>query len=169
MCENNDNRSSFMRNVISHQPRLNSSNPIVNQPHSTVDNANQTNSDDSNGNRKDGEQQIGEIMEEDGSGVRERKVTRKRFQACKQFYCGTLEISQKPIYTVYKHRTEANTLQRSLQGKNRKRYTSDKAEGLVRQHINRFPIMESHYCRSDTKRSMSANNRLTNSEYNKTG
>lgn len=68
------------------------------------------------------------------------------------FYCGTLNISQKPIYTVHKHKTETNTLRSSNQGKHKKRFTSDEEADLVRQHINMFPRIESHYCRANTKR-----------------
>lgn len=75
-----------------------------------------------------------------------------RIQVCKLFYCGTLGISQKPVYTVHKHKTATNTLRSSNQGKHKKRVTSDEAANLVRQHINLFPRIESHYCRANTKR-----------------
>ena len=73
-------------------------------------------------------------------------------QVCKPFYCGTLAISQKPIYTAHKRSTISNTLQKTTQGKHRKKYTSDEAANLVREHIRMFPKVESHYCRADSKR-----------------
>lgn len=79
-------------------------------------------------------------------------LSNKKIQVCKLFYCGTLGISQKPIYTVYKHSTETNTLRKSIQGKHRKKVTSDEAANLVREHIKMFPVVESHYCRADIKR-----------------
>lgn len=37
-------------------------------------------------------------------------------------------------------------------GKNKKKYISDTELDKVRAHINRFPRMESHYCRKDSKK-----------------
>lgn len=79
-------------------------------------------------------------------------INNNKIQVCKIFYCGTLSISQKPIYTVHKHSTETHTLRKSNQGKHKKKHTSNEDADLVRQHINMFPVIESHYCRSDTKR-----------------
>lgn len=79
-------------------------------------------------------------------------LNNNRIQVCKLFYCGTLGISQKPIYTVHKHATESHTLRQSTQGKHKKKYTSEEAANLVRLHINMFPRVESHYCRSNSKR-----------------
>lgn len=79
-------------------------------------------------------------------------LNNNNIQVCKTFYCGTLAISQKPIYTAHKRSTISNTLQKSTQGKHRKKYTSDDATNLVRKHISMFPKVESHYCRADSKR-----------------
>lgn len=79
-------------------------------------------------------------------------LNNNRIQVCKPFYCGTLAISQKPIYTAHKNSTESNTLQKSIQGKHKKKHTSNEAVNLVKEHIKLFPKVESHYCRADSKR-----------------
>lgn len=75
-----------------------------------------------------------------------------RIQVCKDFYCGTLAISQKPIYTVQNHATNSHTLEKSRQGKHKKKYIPEETVNLVKEHIKMFPVVESHYCRAETKR-----------------
>ncbi|XP_050294104.1 uncharacterized protein LOC126734493 [Anthonomus grandis grandis] len=70
-------------------------------------------------------------------------------QVCKDFYTGTLCISQKPIYTTHKNKTVTNTLTKSIQGKHQKRVTSPEAIDFVKEHINLVPRVESHYCRKN--------------------
>nr|CAI5865598.1 unnamed protein product [Callosobruchus analis] len=79
-------------------------------------------------------------------------VNSNRIQICKLFYCGTLSISQKPIYTAHKHKTSSNTPQCSTQGKHKKKFTSEESINLVKEHINMFPRISSHYCRATSKR-----------------
>lgn len=73
-------------------------------------------------------------------------------QVCKLFYCGTLCISQKPIYNVHKNKTISNTPGATAQGKHKKKFTSQESANLVKEHINMFPRVQSHYCRPDTQK-----------------
>lgn len=80
-------------------------------------------------------------------------VKGKRVQVCKLFYCGTLAISQKPIYTAHeKKNSSTNTPGRCSQGKHTKKIISDDEKTLVMEHINSFPRVPSHYCRADSNR-----------------
>lgn len=76
-------------------------------------------------------------------------------QVCKPFYLGTLSISQKPIYNVHKNKDEhTNTPKQDGRGKsaNSGRRLSEEKRDMIKDHINSFPAVESHYCRSTTSR-----------------
>lgn len=79
-------------------------------------------------------------------------VKNSRTQVCKQF-CGTLCISQKPIYSVHKTKNLAtSTPGPATQGKHSKRSLSLEDVDLVKEHIDLFPRIDSHYRRADSKR-----------------
>lgn len=81
------------------------------------------------------------------------KVKDTKIQVCKKFFCGTLAISQKTIYNAFKMRNEnANTPSRSGQGKHPKKRLTEVEVKYVKDHINSFPRVESHYCRADSTR-----------------
>ncbi|XP_072383854.1 uncharacterized protein, partial [Diabrotica undecimpunctata] len=80
------------------------------------------------------------------------EINNQKIQVCKDFYTGTLCISQKPIYTVHNNKTSTKTLPESKQGKHQKRVTSLEDSNLVKEHINMIPRVESHYCRKKTNK-----------------
>ena len=75
-------------------------------------------------------------------------------RVCKQFFLRTLDISEVPMNSALKERSENNSF--VGEDKRGKRTPSNKTpeEDLhhVRRHIESFPITESHYTRKDTKR-----------------
>lgn len=78
-----------------------------------------------------------------------------RIQVCKEFYLGTLNISQKPVYNVHKTKNaETNVPAPDMRGKsiNSLRKLPEEQRTNVMKHIKSFPTVESHYCRSSTTR-----------------
>lgn len=83
------------------------------------------------------------------------RVGPNKIQVCKKWYLGTLQISQKPIYNVHKNKdVETNVPKADGRGKNAKsnRGLPLDIRNKVRDHINSFPKIESHYCRANTNR-----------------
>lgn len=79
------------------------------------------------------------------------KIHEKKIRVCKQFFLGTLNISQKPVYTA--HATTAfGTPKKSLRGKTSTRKISEERKQIVMDHIQKFSVVESHYCRANSKR-----------------
>jgi hypothetical protein len=78
-------------------------------------------------------------------------------RVCKPFYLGTLNISQKVIYGVHQRKDVVTGVpssdKRGRHGKHNK--VTEERKNFVRNHIKSFPVVESHYCRSDTKRKYS--------------
>ncbi|KAF5282318.1 hypothetical protein FQR65_LT14372 [Abscondita terminalis] len=74
------------------------------------------------------------------------QVKGEDIRVCKAYFLGTLNISQKPIYTAH---LEVNQIKKDNRGKQSK--ASAKKEE-IKSHINRFPVIDSHYCRRTTKR-----------------
>lgn len=102
---------------------------------------------------------------------RERQVSGERFpknysrsynflkdgimvRVCKQFFCATLCISHGPIDTVFKNLNSSGLFDKSdRRGKKLpKNKTSPDMTNFVKTHIDKFPRMESHYCRKSSKR-----------------
>jgi hypothetical protein len=72
-------------------------------------------------------------------------------RVCKSFYLKTLDISQKRIASYFATCNEATGTPRpSRQGKHVKKRIADIDRQAVRDHINSFPRVESHYCRAWT-------------------
>ena len=71
----------------------------------------------------------------------------------KQFFLGTLDISQKTIYNIHEtSNAVGNIPERLMQGKHRKHKIPEEKVQAVRDHINSIPKIESHYCRADTSK-----------------
>ena len=71
---------------------------------------------------------------------------------CKQFYLGTLNISQKVVYNVHdKKDTLIGTTKADARGKHLKKIILPGMQNTVREHILSFSTIESHYCRADAK------------------
>lgn len=87
---------------------------------------------------------------------------------CKQFYLGTLDISQKPVYTAHATKNlNTNTPAPDKRGKSM--FNHRKPEGDVdfcREHIKSFPSVESHYCRSHTNRTYLGSHLTISKMYN---
>jgi hypothetical protein len=79
------------------------------------------------------------------------KVQEHKIQVCKQFFLGTLNTSQKPIYTVHSL-NQNQTAKKDLRGKTGTRTISNERKQVVIDHISKFEVIESHYCRENSKR-----------------
>ncbi|KAK3783301.1 hypothetical protein RRG08_007600, partial [Elysia crispata] len=75
-----------------------------------------------------------------------------RVQVCKTFYLDTLSVSQKKVYNVHTNKTAHDTPKPDVRGTNTKKGFSEEVKGHIRRHIKSFPIVESHYCRADSKK-----------------
>ncbi|CAG9823940.1 unnamed protein product [Phaedon cochleariae] len=67
-------------------------------------------------------------------------------RVCKKYFLGTFDISQKPVYTAH---LEPNEIKKDNRGKQSEE--SAKKEEIMT-HIKSFPVIDSHYCRQNTKR-----------------
>lgn len=65
---------------------------------------------------------------------------------------GTLAISQTPVYTAHSVKDISNIPEVPKQGKHIKHKIAEDDIQLVKQHIESFPKVESHYCRANTQR-----------------
>ncbi|KAK3791941.1 hypothetical protein RRG08_031004 [Elysia crispata] len=75
-----------------------------------------------------------------------------RVQVCKTFYLDTLSVSQKKVYNVHTNKTAHDTPKPDGRGTNTKKGFSEEVKGHIRRHIKSFPVVESHYCRADSKK-----------------
>lgn len=80
------------------------------------------------------------------------EVGNQKIQVCKTFYLNTLAISQTPIYTAHLKKDITNIPDAPVQGKHTKFKVSEDDVHFVKLHIESFPHVESHYCRSNTQR-----------------
>ena len=80
--------------------------------------------------------------------------TSTKVRVCKEFFLGTLDISGRRISYFYDNLRSMDTgvPLPIKQGKYPKKKTSAIDLDHVREHINMFPRLGSHYCRNDTKR-----------------
>jgi hypothetical protein len=79
---------------------------------------------------------------------------RTKVRVCKSFFLTTLCISQKPIYHVHENLNVAGVPKKDGRGKHphSNHAISDAKRQHVITHIKSFPVVESHYCRSNIKR-----------------
>ena len=76
-------------------------------------------------------------------------VSEKKIRVCKLYYLGTLCISQKIVYRVHGKKNKiTGTPQSDRRGKHAKRVTSEATIQCIKDHIQSFPAVESHYCRA---------------------
>ena len=81
-------------------------------------------------------------------------------RVCKEFYLSTIDISQRRI--EWYHDKAARNEFMDKRGKHTKPITPDDAKTFVREHIESFPRMPSHYCRaSSSKEYLAADLNLT--------
>lgn len=81
-------------------------------------------------------------------------VKDEMIRVCKKFFLGTLGISQKPVYNAHASKDTNQVPKKDGRGKSitSARRTPQGAVDAVITHIRLFPTIESHYCRSRTKR-----------------
>lgn len=81
------------------------------------------------------------------------EVNGKYIRVCKDFFKRTLDVSNNTIATIRKKTNSEGFLESEKRGKhNNQKKVSDATKGNIRNHINLFPRIESHYCRSQTKK-----------------
>lgn len=91
-----------------------------------------------------------------------RKYSRKYYfnvngteiQVCLTMFLNTLSISDKVVHTVCKKLENSVTILPDSRGRHttRPHKISDELKNNVREHINNFPVVESHYNRENTKK-----------------
>lgn len=96
--------------------------------------------------------------------IRPRQVARsfylpingERIQVCGSFFCKTLDISLRTVQAFMHNRKAAGILSCVEDDRRGKHTPQNKTPEwqlqLIRQHINTYPRMESHYCRKTTQR-----------------
>ncbi|KAK3792947.1 hypothetical protein RRG08_064210 [Elysia crispata] len=62
------------------------------------------------------------------------------------------KFSQKKVYNVHTNKTAHDTPKPDGRGTNTKKGFSEEVKGHIRRHIKSFPVVESHYCRADSKK-----------------
>lgn len=91
----------------------------------------------------------------------------RKERVCKSFFCKTLDISQAMIHTALMKRTQSNTSLPDLRGKRPPTNKTPSAQvSWVKQHIESFPVVDSHYCRKDTSKGYLDNNLSLRVMYN---
>lgn len=75
-------------------------------------------------------------------------------QVCQKFFANTLDVSQGRVYYYFSQNKNKPTITPGAprHGKHTKKVLSIEQKQGVRDHINRFPTVESHYCRQNTKK-----------------
>lgn len=76
-------------------------------------------------------------------------VSMQNIRVCKEFYLNTLHISSRRIQWFFE---QPNPTLDYKRGKHTKRKVSNDVKRVIKDHINSFPRMPSHYCRSNTSR-----------------
>ncbi|XP_052218286.1 uncharacterized protein LOC127835889 isoform X3 [Dreissena polymorpha] len=73
---------------------------------------------------------------------------------CKTFFLSTLDVSSRIVSTAHAKQTDIGMCADDCRGKHhvRPNKTSELQEQMVKQHIESFPRMESHYRRKDSKK-----------------
>lgn len=75
-------------------------------------------------------------------------------QVCQQFFVNTLNINKGRVYYFFEKSNNRKTVTPGplMHGKHTKKVLDERLKQEVRDHINKFPRMESHYCRKSTKK-----------------
>lgn len=79
-------------------------------------------------------------------------VERKQIRVCQDMFLNTLSISKNSVYYLHKNKNYGNTPAQSQWGKHQKKVISEEIRQNVKDHINSFPRVESHYCRANTSK-----------------
>lgn len=75
-------------------------------------------------------------------------------RVCQQFFINTLDINKGRVYYFFRQGKKRSTITPgpATHGKHAKKKLSEELKQGVRDHINRFPAVDSHYCRQGTKK-----------------
>lgn len=75
-------------------------------------------------------------------------------RVCRDFFCGTLSISYSTVKTAFKHKGPTGVFSKKDERGTSKaaNKTSDENIARIKDHIESFPTVESHYCRKTSKR-----------------
>lgn len=75
-------------------------------------------------------------------------------RVCQQFFVNTLNVNKGRVYYYFKNNSHKPTITpgKSRHGTHQKKVISDKQKHEIRDHINRFPVVESHYCRKHSNK-----------------
>ncbi|XP_072384010.1 uncharacterized protein [Diabrotica undecimpunctata] len=76
----------------------------------------------------------------------------ERIKVCKTMFINTLGIKKGVVDIAMKKRTSENTTEGDNRGKHVKKVTNTTVLENVKSHIQSFPTVPSHYCRSSTER-----------------
>ena len=76
----------------------------------------------------------------------------KRIRVCKEHYLATLSISETVVTTALKYKGVTGMASIPTPIRNASNKTPEEAIRYVKEHIESFPRMASHYCRADTQK-----------------
>lgn len=79
------------------------------------------------------------------------KIGDKDIKVCKKMFLDTLDISERVVFTAIGKLTDLGVCESEKRGKCSGRGLSEEKE-RIKQHINSFPRLESHYARKDSRR-----------------
>ena len=83
-----------------------------------------------------------------------RTLTRHHFlgevKVCKTMYLNTFKISMQTVDTAFQKQGTVAVNQRDQRGGNNKKRGEERE--LIREHIRRFPVKDTHYCRKHTNK-----------------
>lgn len=80
-------------------------------------------------------------------------VGNHKIGVCKQYFLSTLDISQTFVYSVLNSRDlVSGVISSPKRGKHKKKVISLERKTIIRNHINSFPCVTSHYRRSESSK-----------------
>lgn len=79
-------------------------------------------------------------------------ISEEKVRVCKQFFMKTISVGDKMIRNCWKKVNDCGVIEKDRRGKHTKHKVSDAMKDEVRQHIGKFPKVESHYLRAQTKK-----------------
>ena len=77
------------------------------------------------------------------------KISTSKIRVCKQFYLSTLDISAQRIQWFFSSNKKSLN---DMRGRHVKKTIPEDAKNVIRNHIQSFQTMPSHYCRASTNR-----------------
>lgn len=82
------------------------------------------------------------------------ETNQRRYRVCQRFFLLTLDVSKNRIYYFFKkhYDQETGTSIPPRKGKYVKRRTPDEKTLEVKNHIQSFPCIDSHYCRANSQK-----------------